>query len=275
MLFRNVLAIIVVCAVTIHGAHGIEILDPTPTTAGCGSYTEISLTDGVITSTVEGEGGGEGPCDSNVDIDIIDIGTGGGEGNYFVDEVSQTPSPVASTTPAPVVPTGYSTGPGDGFGLFDPAVSIDAEVISPDGSVDPLNVVDQAGDIIRYSITVTNVGVANLVSPQVSFLDDTIVGPVVGLILAPGETYTTFIGEYTVTSTDISTMGGGDENIENSATVTAVPALPVTVSTETPIIISTPSPVAALTPSPVAPTPGPSQASFKSTIDFNSDLLRD
>ncbi|KAI2514176.1 protein of unknown function DUF11 [Fragilaria crotonensis] len=118
-------------------------------------------------------------------------------------------------------------------------------VINPDGSVDPFKSVDQVGDIINYIIIVSNVGFADLTGVVVNdpLLTGKLVGPTesknIDGILERGETFT-YRGNYTVTAADISTKGGGDNNIENFATVTTNEfPKPVTVQVETPIFLAT------------------------------------
>ncbi|KAI2514320.1 oxidoreductase [Fragilaria crotonensis] len=118
-------------------------------------------------------------------------------------------------------------------------------VINPDGSVDPFKSVDQVGDIISYIIIVSNVGFADLTGVVVNdpLLTGKLVGPTESKntdgILARGETFT-YRGNYTVTAADISTKGGGDNNIENLASVTTKEyPKPVIVQVETPIFLAT------------------------------------
>ncbi|AAM31034.1 hypothetical protein MM_1338 [Methanosarcina mazei Go1] len=84
-------------------------------------------------------------------------------------------------------------------------------------------VINKAGDIIEYQILVKNEGNANLTGVSVSDPMITLAGPIGDDVdpgvLNPGEAWK-FLGNYTVTSEDINTNGGGDGFIENKATVT-------------------------------------------------------
>ncbi|WP_449288743.1 DUF7507 domain-containing protein [Methanosarcina soligelidi] len=84
-------------------------------------------------------------------------------------------------------------------------------------------VINKAGDIIEYQIIVKNEGNANLTGVSVSDPMITLAGPIGDDVdpgvLNSGETWK-FLGNYTVTSEDINTNGGGDGFIENKATVT-------------------------------------------------------
>jgi len=117
-------------------------------------------------------------------------------------------------------------------------------VYNPDGTIDNRKAVDQVGDIISYIIIVSNVGFADLSNVQVNdpMLKGRIVGPVESKItdgiLERGETFT-YYGNYTVTASDMSTMGGGDNNLENTATITTAEFPPVIVSVDTPIFLAT------------------------------------
>ncbi|MBE9068789.1 peptidoglycan-binding protein [Leptolyngbya cf. ectocarpi LEGE 11479] len=105
-----------------------------------------------------------------------------------------------------------------------PAVGINksiVQVFDPDGTPDDDGVVDEAGDMIRYSIKVKNAGNVTLTGVTV---DD----PLTGGILTTDATLDvgteqTFTADYTVTQTDMDNNGAGlgfkVGSIDNEATV--------------------------------------------------------
>ena len=110
-----------------------------------------------------------------------------------------------------------------------------SSITSTDGAIDE-STVDAAGDIINYSMVVTNTGNQTLTNVQVS---DPLVGtldctPALGSSLAPGETMTC-TGSYTVLQSDIDTDGGGDGMIENTATADSDESAPDDDSADVPI----------------------------------------
>ena len=82
--------------------------------------------------------------------------------------------------------------------------------------------VDDVGDIVRYSILVTNEGNVELTGVSVVDPMISLVGPVESLnpdgVLGIGENWT-YTGNYTVTREDMESNGGGDGDLDNTATV--------------------------------------------------------
>ncbi len=83
---------------------------------------------------------------------------------------------------------------------------------------------DEAGDVLSYQIVLLNTGNASLVGVDVS-------DPLLGLLTGPTESGTadeilgvtetwTYIGSYTLLQTDIEDNGGGDGDIDNTASAT-------------------------------------------------------
>ncbi len=85
--------------------------------------------------------------------------------------------------------------------------------------------VDEAGDVINYTIVVANTGNTSLTGVSVSDPRITnLAGPVESAnsdgVLEVGETWT-YTGSYTVLQSDIDDNGGGDGDIDNTATVSS------------------------------------------------------
>jgi len=93
-----------------------------------------------------------------------------------------------------------------------------SSITSTDGA-DGETSVDAAGDVINYSMVVTNTGNQTLTNVQVTdpLVGDLVCDPALGSSLVPGATMTC-TGSYTVTQDDIDSNGGGDGLIENVAT---------------------------------------------------------
>ncbi|MEZ4830966.1 MAG: hypothetical protein R2873_03005 [Caldilineaceae bacterium] len=103
----------------------------------------------------------------------------------------------------------------------NPAYAINKTATLADGGT----AADAAGDVINYTIVVTNTGNTSLTGVTVSDpLIATLAGPVESLnsdgVLEVGETWT-YTGSYTVTQADIDNNGGGDGDIDNTATVSS------------------------------------------------------
>jgi len=104
-----------------------------------------------------------------------------------------------------------------------PNIAIDKQV-SDVGGDGPAGSVDEAGDAISYAIVVTNTGNVTLTGVSVS---DPLLNPLSGPTgddgngdLDVGEAWT-YTGSYTATQADIDDNGGGDGDIDNTATVSS------------------------------------------------------
>jgi uncharacterized repeat protein (TIGR01451 family) len=115
------------------------------------------------------------------------------------------------------------------FTLIDrnPAYSIVKTVTAVGGVVGPNGHVDLAGDVISYQIVVSNDGNVDLTGTSVS--DPLLTAPF-GTLSAPGgDTFEpgtlnvgeiwTYTGTYTAQQSDINNNGGGDGDIDNTATL--------------------------------------------------------
>jgi len=98
-----------------------------------------------------------------------------------------------------------------------------------------------AGDVITYTITVSNLGLLGLTNVQ---LADTII-PAANLTLTAGDINTNsvldanevweYTGTYTLTQSDIDNNGGGDGDIDNTVVVTTDELPPMDASADAPI----------------------------------------
>ncbi len=98
--------------------------------------------------------------------------------------------------------------------VYAPAMTIDKAFVSVTGG-NGNDVADAAGDALNYTVTVTNTG-------NVTLTGVTVVDPLTGqnisdVTLAPGasQVYET---SYTLTQDDLDSRGGGDDDIDNTAT---------------------------------------------------------
>ena len=123
----------------------------------------------------------------------------------------------------------------------DPQYSIDKTITGVDTAGD--GVINAAGDIIDYQIVVSNDGNVDLTGvsvadPLLQGANGTLSGPVESLtadgILEVDETWT-YTGDYTVQQADINDNGGGDGDIDNTATVSSDELLDEDDSEEQPI----------------------------------------
>ncbi len=139
--------------------------------------------------------------------------------------------------------------------IYDPLVSItkDADVFNANATDDLDDIVDTAGDVIRYTVTVSNAGnvtldptvVDSLVSLDNDATDDGVIDGDTNdnALLDVGETWT-FKGEYTVTQSDLDNHGNydsidpnliNDDLIRNVAGVTTTQGVSNEAFTDTPI----------------------------------------
>ena len=109
----------------------------------------------------------------------------------------------------------------------DPQYSIDKTITGVDTAGN--GVIDNAGDVIDYQIVVTNDGNVDLTGvsvadPLLEGANGTLWAAVESLtadgVLEVGETWT-YTGTYTVQQSDINDNGGGDGDIDNTATVSS------------------------------------------------------
>ncbi len=115
--------------------------------------------------------------------------------------------------------------------------SLDMTVVAPGTRAD-------AGDVINYTITVTNTGNVPLTNVYVS---DPLLSDIDCDALAPGNQNTgltipvssalTCTGSYSLTQTDLNTNGGGDGDIDNTATTDSTQTSPQSASASVPFTL--------------------------------------
>ena len=118
-----------------------------------------------------------------------------------------------------------------------PAIAIDKVFLNVTGG-DGDALADAVGDVLNYTVTVTNAG--NVTLTGVTVVDPLTGQSISGVTLAPGasQTYNT---SYTLTQADLDNHGGGDNDIDNTATADSNETGPVSDSAEVPLVGITPA----------------------------------
>ncbi|MXO76098.1 hypothetical protein GRI40_12815 [Altererythrobacter aerius] len=142
--------------------------------------------------------------DLTYEVTQADLDTRGGGDNDIDNTATADSNETGSSSDSEEVPLDYS-----------PALAIDKVVVDVDGR-GPDATADDAGDLITYRVTVTNTG-------NITLTGVTAVDPLTGLDVAvgtllPGATWTSEDLTYEVTQADLDTRGGGDNDIDNTAT---------------------------------------------------------
>ena len=200
------------------GANGTLVSTPTESVStdsilAVGETFTYTGTYTVQQSDIDDNGGGDGDIDNVASVVSAEITT---------PLISATATPIAQGVSYSIVKTVTDVG-GDGVS----------------------GVVDAAGDVISYSIVVTNTGGQDITNVVLS--DALLTGangnfnltPVESAtsnsILEVGETFT-YEGTYTVQQSDLDDNGGGDGDIDNVASVVSAEiTTPQSSSTETPV----------------------------------------
>ncbi|MBU3694469.1 MAG: DUF11 domain-containing protein, partial [Rhodocyclaceae bacterium] len=91
---------------------------------------------------------------------------------------------------------------------------------------------DYAGDVLNYKVTVSNTG--NITLTGVTIKDPLTGQNISGVTLTPGESKT-YDSTYVLTQNDLDTKGGGDMDIDNTATADSNETDPVSASAEAPL----------------------------------------
>jgi uncharacterized repeat protein (TIGR01451 family) len=125
--------------------------------------------------------------------------------------------------------------------VYDPSLAIDKQFIAVTGG-NSNGVADVAGDVLNYTVAVTNTG--NVTLTGVTVVDPLTGQNIAGVTLAPGASQT-FTTNYTLTPTDIATNGGGDGLIQNTVIADSNETEAPNDDTETvPLVPPPPEPVA-------------------------------
>ncbi len=160
--------------------------------------------------------------DSSYTATQADIDTNGGTGDGDVDNTATADSaqtgPVSDSEDVPIIQ--------------DPSLVVDKAFINVTGGNNN-GVADVAGDVINYSILVTNTGNQTLTNVIVT---DPLTGLDVNVgTLAPGASATLY-EHYTVTQADLDGKGGGDGDVDNTATADSDQTPPDDDSVQVPLV---------------------------------------
>jgi uncharacterized repeat protein (TIGR01451 family) len=104
-----------------------------------------------------------------------------------------------------------------------PAIAVDKAIASISGGNGNI-AADAPGDLLNYTITVSNPG--NVTLTNVTVIDDLTGLSVVGVSLDPGQSQT-YLTSYILTQQDLDSNGGGDGYVENTATADSAQTGPV------------------------------------------------
>ena len=123
--------------------------------------------------------------------------------------------------------------------VYAPAIAIDKVFLNVTGG-DGDALADAVGDVLNYTVTVTNTG--NVTLTGVTVVDPLTGQSISGVTLAPGASQT-FNTSYTLTQADLdgARQAGGDHDIDNTATADSNETGPVSDSAEVPLVGNTPA----------------------------------
>lgn len=113
-----------------------------------------------------------------------------------------------------------------------PAISIDKVFLNVTGG-NSNGVADADGDVLNYRVVVTNTG--NITLTDVTVTDPLTGQEITGVTLAPGESQE-FETSYTLTQGDLDGKGGGDGDMDNTATADSAQTDSVQDSAEVPLV---------------------------------------
>jgi uncharacterized repeat protein (TIGR01451 family) len=200
---------------------------------------------GSATLLYELDGGG------NISVGLTDWNSGSGTGDYavYIPVIGVNGNAGFTGLPASTfiyVYTEFGQQDGSGHasdGGFEewfvvtqaaPEMTIDKVFVNVTGG-NGNDVADFAGDVLNYTLTVTNTGNVELTGVVVT---DPLTGQdISGVTLAAGESRT-YNTSYTLTQDDIDDWGGGDGDIDNTASADSNETDPVTASAEVPVVQS-------------------------------------
>jgi|GEM_PF-6986304 len=218
-------------------ANGIDdILGNTDDEVGLAGWT-IFLdkdNDGVLdageTSTVTGAGGAY-TFSVTPDADKSDSDND----PYIVREVQQAGWTQTTTNPASILITAADpteTNVNFGNQQQKPSLTIDKVFINVTGG-NGNDKADAVGDVLNYTVQVTNTG--NITLTDVTVKDPLTGQDISGVTLGVGESKT-YDTSYTLTQADLDTKGGGDGDIDNTATADSKETAPVDDSEVVPLV---------------------------------------
>jgi len=118
--------------------------------------------------------------------------------------------------------------------VYQPALAIDKSFVNVTGG-DGDAFADAVGDVLNYTVAVTNTG--NVTLTGVTVIDPLTGQNISGVTLAPGAT-TTYNTSYTLTQADLDRAGnaGSDGDIDNTATAGSNETAPVSDSEQVPLV---------------------------------------
>jgi uncharacterized repeat protein (TIGR01451 family) len=116
--------------------------------------------------------------------------------------------------------------------VYTPTLAIDKVFLSVSGG-NGNAVADAAGDVLTYQVVVSNTG--NVTLTDVTVTDPLTGQNISGLTLAPGESQE-FETQYVLTQADLDNRGGGDGDVDNTATADSAQTAPVSDSVAVPLI---------------------------------------
>jgi uncharacterized repeat protein (TIGR01451 family) len=116
--------------------------------------------------------------------------------------------------------------------FLTPELSIDKVFLTVSGG-NGNAVADAAGDVLTYQVVVSNTG--NVTLTDVTVTDPLTGQNISGLTLAPGESQE-FETQYVLTQADLDNRGGGDDDVDNTATADSAQTAPVSDSVAVPLI---------------------------------------
>jgi len=210
----------------INNAGDVLTYTVTLTNTGNQSLTGVTLSDSLVATV-------DSPAESLNDDDVLEVGEtwtysydyavtqddinndGGGDGtidNTATADTDQTDPPQSDSVAVPLVQS-------------EPAFTI-SKVLTDINNDTNDTVINNAGDVLTYTVTLTNTGNQSLTGVTLSDSLVLAVGPATesggtgtngDSILDVGETWT-YSYDYTVTQDDINSDGGGDGDIDNTAT---------------------------------------------------------
>ncbi len=175
---------------------GVTVVDPLTGTnvvigdIGVGETVETAASYAITQADLDTQGGGDGDIDNTATAD------------------SNETAPVEDSEAVELV--------------YNPLMSIDKIVVGVDSTGNGM--ADAVGDVIDYNIVVTNTG-------NVTLTGVTVVDPLTGTNvvigdIGVGETVET-AASYAITQADLDTQGGGDGDIDNTATADSNETAPV------------------------------------------------